>query len=109
MDVNDMTADELRKLADEKSSEPYREIEVDGLTVHVDNVKCKSWEAFKIMASISDKKLNAETISTMVQFVELVTDVDEERIIEHCGGENASFESVLTLIAKIVNECQPKN
>jgi len=106
MDVNELSADELRKLADEKST--VRTIDVDGLVVHVDTAKCKSWHAFKIMSSV-DAELNAETLQKMIDFIELVTDIDEQTIIEHCGGESASFESVVLTVSKIVSECYPKN
>lgn len=106
MDVNELSADELRKLADEKTT--TRTLDIDGLVVHVDTEKCKSWNAFKIMSSIGIE-LDVHTMQKMIDFIELVTDVDEQTIIEHCGGESASFESVVLTVSKIVSECYPKN
>ena len=108
MDVNDLTAEELRKLADEKALSGERVIDVDGMTVHIDVEKCKSWKAFTIMSSVTEE-LTFETLRAMLDFIEYITDVDEAQIIEHCGGEDASLESVVSVVAQIVSECYPKN
>ena len=108
MDVNELTADELRKLADEKSLEAERVIDVDGLTVTVNPERCKSWKAFRIMSSVSGE-FSLETLGAMFDLVELVTDVDEQTIVDHCGGDDASLEAVAGMVSKIVAECYPKN
>ena len=108
MDVDELTADELRKLADEKSQNDVRTIDVDGLTVHVDGERCKSWKAFRIMASVSGE-FDLNTLSSMFDLIELVTDVDEQTIVEHCGWDDASLESVARMVSMIVAECYPKN
>ena len=108
MDVNELTADELRKLADEKSLEAERVIDVDGLTVTVNPERCKSWKAFRIMSSVSGE-FNLDTLAAMFDLVELVTDVNEQIIVEHCGGDDASLEAVAGTVSKIVAECYPKN
>lgn len=108
MDVNELSAEELRKLADEKSNAGERVIDVDGMTVHIDVDKCASWKAFKIMSAVTDE-LSFETLRAMLDFIEYLTDVDEAKIIEHCGGDDASLESVVQTVAQIVSECYPKD
>lgn len=108
MDVNELTADELRKLADEKSNTATRTVDVGGLIVHVDTERCKSWKAFRIMSGINGE-FDISTLSAMFDLIELVTDVDEDKIVEHCGGDDASLEAVAKTVSEIVAECYPKN
>ena len=113
MDVNNLSVDELRgltpdelkQLVDDKLT--VRTFDVDGLTVTVDTELCKSWKAFRIMSKLNGE-LSAESLQIMIDFVELVSDVDEETIVNHCGGDNASLESVVNTISKIISECFPK-
>ena len=106
MDVNELSADELRKLADEKSN--VKTLDVDGLIVHVDMDKCKSWKAFRLMANMTSD-LTPDTLQTMLDFVEAISDVDEDIIVEHCGGDDATLEDVVRTISTIIAESQPKN
>ena len=107
MDANELTADELRKLADEKSS--VRTLDIDGFIVHVDTEKCKSWKAYRLVSKLADGNMNNDAVQAMIEFVELVADVDESKIVKHCGGENASLESVMHVISRIISESYPKN
>ena len=105
MDVTELTADELRELANQRSN--AKTLDIDGLTVHVDSEKCKSWKAFRIMAQFTNG-VTPQSLQTMIDFVELVSDVDEAAIVEHCGGDNASLEDVLNVISQIIVEATPK-
>ena len=108
MDVTELSADELRRLADEKAGEEERVFEVEGLTVRAYPAKCKSWKAVRIMSNVSGE-FDIQAVQAMLDFVGLVTDVDEDAIVAHCGGDAASFEDVVRVVSLIVKECYPKN
>ena len=107
MNIEDMTAEQLRELAAAKAQGDTREVDIDGLIVHIDSAKCKSWKAFKMFSSLSSD-MDFESMQRMMDFIAFCTDTDEDAIVEHCGGENASIDDVVNVVAKIISECFPK-
>ena len=105
MDVNELTSEELRKLADERSN--VKTLDIDGLVVHVDTAAVKSWKAFRVASQITED-LTPQSLQVMIEYVELISDVNEQAIVSHCGGDNASLEDVVRTIARIINEASPK-
>lgn len=109
MDVNNLSYEELLELAASKAParDNTRTVDVDGLIVHVDDVAARSWKAFSIISECGEE-LTPYSLRKMVEFIELVTDVDEAKMLEICGGELASVDDMATLAAKIVTYCYPK-
>lgn len=112
MNVEEMSAEQLMALAQTKaehvSATSTRTVEVDGLVVHVDDTKTKGWNAFRILSGVVGE-VTPEAVDAMMAFIDLVTDTNEQAIIEHCGGDTATIEDVLRVASTIVEECYPKN
>lgn len=107
--MNDLSYEELLEIAKAKAPETSaRTVDVDGLIVHVNDAAARSWKAFNIISEV-DAELTPYSLRKMVEFIELVTDVDEAKMLETCGGELASVDDMATLAAKIVTYCYPKN
>lgn len=112
MNVEDMTVEELKALVESRAgaeapASSVRHITVEGMEVCINEDAVKGWKAFRL-ASKLDGTVTSETIGTMMEFVALVTDTDEAAIVEHCGGESASFEDVVRVASEILMECSPK-
>ena len=59
---------------------------------------------------LADKEqITAQTLPLIVEFVELVSDVDEAAIVEHYGGVKASMQDVMAVMSQIIQEAAPKN
>lgn len=116
MEVENMTAEELYQLAAAKAgatddaapANSTRHVNVDGLEVAINEKRVKSWRAFKMVSKLNGD-LNPDSARLMLDFVSYVTDCDEDAIVEHCGGDDASMEDVIRTAAQIMNECYPKN
>ena len=112
MNVEEMSAEQLMALAQEKAGDApaasIRTVEVEGLVVQVDDAKTKSWPAFRILSGVVGD-VTPESIESMMGFIALVTDVNEKTIVEHCGGDTASFEDVLRVASAIIGACYPKH
>lgn len=125
-----MTAEQLMELAYAKQAEgfePLREQlmakagaaevpassrrEVDGLAFEVDEARLKSWRALRMMRGIvaNGGEFSVEALDAMLAFIAYTTDLDEDAIVEHCGGEEAPMEDVVSLVAKVSAEIYPKN
>ena len=86
-------------------------VDIDGLTVNIDEDVCKSWNAYRLMLQFCKDggEITPDALPSIIAFVELVSDVDEAAIVEHCGGNSAPFESVMGVMARIISEAAPKN
>lgn len=82
-------------------------VEIDGLEVEIDYDKTSSWAAFRIATKLNGE-INADSIDAMMAFIDQVTSVNEQIIVEHCGGADANIVDVMTLASKILTECYPK-
>lgn len=127
MRAEDMTAEQLRELADTKTADELREVlmamagaeevpasshrEVDGLGFEVDEKRLKSWRALRMMRGIvaGGGEFSVEALDAMLGFIAYTTDLDEDAIVEHCGGDEAPMEDVVALVARIAAEIYPKN
>lgn len=96
---------------DRTTTGAWRDVEVDGFAFRVSDEAARSWKAFDLMADLAaeGENLTPLALRKMMRFVEFVTDADEGRILEACGGELASAEDVVRLVSKIAAECHPKN
>lgn len=91
-------------------STSVKTLDIDGLTVHIDTEICQGWTAYRLMCQFADKEqITAQTLPLIVEFVELVSDVDEAAIVEHCGGVKASMQDVMAVMSQIIQEAAPKN
>lgn len=110
MDVNELGYEELLELAKSKApvESGMRTVDVDGFIVHVNDAATRSWKAFDILSEIGED-LTPKSLRKMFEFIGLVTDVDEQKILEYCGGELALFEDVVVLASKIAASVYPKN
>lgn len=110
-----MTAEQLMELAAAKAG--AEEVpassrrEVDGLAFEVDEKRLKSWRALRMMRGIvgNGEGFSVEALDAMLGFIAYVTDLDEDAIVEHCGGDEAPMEDVVALVARIAAEIYPKN
>ena len=111
MNAEEMSPEQLMELARAKSGAmppETRTIEVDGLTVTIDGAKVMSWPAWRIASKVTGE-VSVETVDAMMQFVALVSDVDEAAIVAHHGGDSAPIEDVIGTAARILEACYPKN
>lgn len=115
MRAEDMTAEQLMELAAAKAG--AEEVpasstrEVDGLSFEVDERRMRSYRALRLMRAIvaQDGEFSVEALDAMIAFIEYVTDLDEDAIVEHCGGDEAPMEAVVALVARICAGLYPKN
>ena len=114
MNLEDMSREELIEAAKKAggetpaASDRYKTVEVDGLEVTVDMDKVRSWNMFKLVSQL-DGELDARTVGLMFDIIKLATDVDEDAIVDHCGGDAASMEDVVRTASLIIAELYPKN
>ena len=110
MDVNELSYDELLEIAKSKAPDTpdMRTIDVDGFIVRVNDAATRSWKAFDILSEVGED-LTPKSLHKMFEFIELVTDANEQKILEYCGGELAPFEDVVILASKIAASVYPKN
>lgn len=110
MDVENLSREELLEIvkAVPTAASEWREVDVNGLAVCVNEKAAKSWKAFDLLSTIPEE-LTPLAVRKMVDFIELTTDVTEERLLEACGGEYASVDDVVTLASQIITHCYPKN
>lgn len=111
MNAEEMSPEQLMELARAKAGEVHegvRVVDVGGLSVSIDDAKARSWQAFRLVSRITSD-VTPETVDAIMGFLAMATDVDEARLVEHCGGESASIEQVLELAARILEACYPKN
>ena len=111
MDAREMTAEELRALADEKAGErspATRKAEVGGHTVTIDMNRLTSWKAFRIVGRIQNAEDGFSRLDACLAFVELVTGLDEETIVGWLGGDDADAKEVEAFVAELISACYPK-
>lgn len=111
MDVENLSYEELLELARSKAPTAvsvWREVDVDGIHVRVNNNAVRSWKAFDLLSTIGDE-LTPLAVRKMVDFIELTTDMTEAKLLDLCGGEYASVDDVVQLASKIIMNCYPKN
>ena len=84
--------------------------EINGRMFNVDDAAFKSWAAFEHIAIFSDEnKTPFERTNAMFALLEVATDLKKQDIIELAGGESASVQDVLDILAKAVAKAAPKN
>lgn len=84
-------------------------IEVDGLPVEIHENKLRDWRTIRLFAKLDTKVLTADVLDSLVWLVERISDATEEKIIEHCGGDDAQLEDVAKVFADILTAAYPKN
>ena len=85
------------------------EVEVDGVKVKVDSAKLKSWRAFRTISRLESDATDFEKVDAAMDFVSYVTDLDEDAIVETCGGEDAPVDAVIGFVTRVIAGCYPKN
>lgn len=111
MEAENMTAEQLLALAQQKSAAApeARAIDVDGMAVTVYPQKANSWRAYRILRDAMGAEADMDKFDAMLALVEFATDVDEEAIIAHCGGDEAQAPDVVRMVSEILAGCFPKN
>lgn len=81
---------------------------IDGLKVNIDQAKASDWHSFSLL-----RKANGESqfdqLAVLLELIEYITDVDEDIIVEHLGGDTAQASDVIALVSKIIQAATPKN
>ncbi len=111
MDAREMTADELRALADEKAGETTpatRTVEVAGHQVTIDLNRLTSWKAFRIIGRIQHSEDGWERLDGCFEFVDLVAGIDEDTIVGWLGGDDADAKAVEGFVTELIAACYPK-
>lgn len=105
MDAREMSADELMELARSKAGAaapapaPVRTLR--GLSFQADPARLRSWKALSLMGEMQSDNPFERTRATM-GFCTYITGLDEERIVEACGGEDADASEVLGFAQEII-------
>jgi hypothetical protein len=87
-----------------------RTIEVRGLTIHIDTAAFEDWSAMGALMALTDEGANPmQKLQASFDFIEAVTDVSQEDIIEACGGKSAKTCDVISMVAEIIQKSAPKN
>lgn len=102
--------EEARKMetAGEESPATVEDVEVMGHRVKVDMGRLQTWRAFKLVRLI-DEGNDLERIDAAVAFAELVSDKDEDEIVEMMGGDDATIMDVVAFSLAIIQAVYPKN
>lgn len=81
---------------------------IDGLKVNIDQKKASDWHSFSLL-----RKANGESqfdqLAVLLELIEYITDVNEDIIVEHLGGDTAQAADVIALVSKIIQAATPKN
>jgi len=81
---------------------------IDGLKVEIDQKKASDWHSFSLL-----RKANGESqfdqLAVLLELIEYITDVDEDAIVAHLGGDTAQAADVIALVSKIIQAATPKN
>ena len=116
MNVEEMTADQLMELAEQKAGEKLpatstsKTIEVDGHTITVKPKRIASWVAFDVVRKINNKNAtDFDKITNIFRLVEYITGLSEQDIVEMAGGEEAALNDVVALANNIIVAVYPKN
>ena len=87
-----------------------RTIEVRGLTIHVDTAAFEDWATMGALMALTDESANPmQKLQASFDFIEAVTGVSQEDIVQACGGKSAKTSDVLTTVAEIIQQSAPKN
>lgn len=87
-----------------------RTIEVRGLTIHVDTAAFEDWATMGALMALTDESTNPmQKLQASFDFIEAVTDISQEDIIDACGGKSAKTGDVITMVAEIIQKSAPKN
>ena len=84
--------------------------EIRGHAYTIEDTAFRSWAAFELIAVVSDDKQTPfDRAGSMFKLVELVTNLKKADVIEIAGGESASVDDVLGVLAEIIAKIAPKN
>ena len=92
----------------ESPADSVKEVEVLGHQVNIDMGRLQTWRAFKLVRKI-DEGNDLERIDAAVAFAELVSDKDEDAIVEMMGGDDATIMDVVGFSLAIIQAVYPKN
>ena len=81
---------------------------IDGLAVNIDQAKASDWHAFSLLRKANGKS-QFDQLAVLLELIEYITDVDEDIIVEHLGGDTAQASDVIALVSKIIQAATPKN
>lgn len=86
----------------------FEAVTIDGLTVRIYTERMADWKTFNIIRRIQSAG-RYEQLDALFEVIEHVTDQTEASIVEHCGGDDAKAEDVVSLAVEIVKAATPKN
>lgn len=81
---------------------------IDGLKVNVDQAKASDWHSFSLLRKANEKS-QFDQLAVLLELIEYITDVNEDIIVEHLGGDTAQAADVIALVSKIIQAATPKN
>ena len=85
------------------------EVEVRGVKVSVEVKKLKSWKAFRTVSKLESDASDFEKVDAALSFVSYVAGMDEDEIVQACGGDDAPVDAVIGFVTDVIAGCYPKN
>lgn len=77
--------------------------------VAVDESALGKWQTLRYMRTIANPDVDELLkIDAGIAFVEAVCGMDEDAIVNACGGEDATTEAVMGFVAHVIRTCYPK-
>lgn len=89
---------------------PLRPIEVQGVTVNVDDAKRGTYKTMKLCGILSNPDAQPfERAAAVFELVEYISDTTEEAIVELCGGDYADAGEVMSFALAVISGAVSKN
>lgn len=77
--------------------------------IAVDTAALGKWQTLRYIRTISDPDSDDfAKIDAGFGFVEAVCGMDEDAVVEACGGADATTEAVMGFVAHVIRTCYPK-
>lgn len=96
----------LQMLGETEEPKPHT-VEVRGRTITVDDARLKSWPVVVAMSKLTDQDGLHATVSLM-DIVTQCTDLEQDDVLDMCGGPMADFGDVANALAEISGAILPK-
>ena len=81
---------------------------IKGLKVDIDQAKASDWHSFSLLRKANNAD-QFDQLAVLLELIEYITDVNEDIIVEHLGGDTAQAADVIALVSKIIQAATPKN
>ena len=83
---------------------------VNGHEVHVSTEAATSWAAFRLLRTLSAESAdNIAKMDAALRYAQLVSNLDEDGLVEVAGGQDVQISDVMDVVAQIIAAASPKN